>query len=957
MSQATVKISSAPRALPGSGQTATTFVPAQVVATWSWGLQPATALIDWVSASAQPSIVAGAGIEIDVGGHTFYGFTDSVVLRVGSDGSSLMQEFKDNRDYLMWDMVYGAFNLQENKIVNGQYLRRYRHLLPGNYNAGTWNYTNTPYTAAQILNFLFAAGTVETNWNPIYHSLMNNPVYDLDYTNGVKFGQALVDISEKLGLVFTLIGGPYTLQWELKGAGTLPGFPANSDNRRLGTALSGNPTRLRVLGDRNRYECLNCPLEADWGPVWQNFWDFNAFINDIFWNERTEGPVAGPAGSFIAAGTPYASLPNDPDNLVGYALAGARARLLTVGQYAALRDARSNDGEAFRDYRRFQGRSRLNLPVMLYLTEVMFRAFRLPDNFRLRLANGLYADKYSFDIDTRAVVEVTHDPATGQMTALGNGAGGYEIPDSAHNGYAIVQGYQVAQDGFKTLRPEYFNLASWVSGQALWQAAPFTVDDSGAGDQFILFDEPVINSGNLIQQISASGQPQAYPDARPRVALNALATVYVPPVQAALTFLGERFSWVQGTGTRDDVVNVANLNGEYLTGYMLLTPGTSSTPPPGAVPFELQYVDGLTASQKAASYANVLLNGQYYYQNGGYTVQGSNATQLDPVTDRVTVRWDADGGLTEEVDFTNERSRNVTVGFGGVPTLQLEPEREFDRRSQLAALFSGQSELRQQANQLKLQAAILRANPRIAQTLTETFHRLMGLDAPTQTVLIAGGLAGGYGSVAVGTPLFREAGNNNATWPDGSKKFTNPVFVGVAVMHSENSAGGVRVTATGDNGVVQVMLRLQATDAPAPGVPVGLGSDKLARLTLELNPSLAVGTLLDDWSQNQAARVVFTRVRIGTTGGGGFMGEYDQTKSYTAGQTFLISTATTIAGVAVIAGYYGVPPAGTDVNGLPWTGNVPAGPTGNAVPQSPLPSLGASPNDKFYAKLIMPICI
>ena len=95
----------------------------------------------------------------------------------------------------------------------------------------------------------------------------------------------------------------------------------------------------------------------------------------------------------------------------------------------------------------------------------------------------------------------------------------------------------------------------------------------------------------------------------------------------------------------------------------------------------------------------------------------------------------------------------------------------------------------------------------------------------------------------------------------------------------------------------------------------------------------------------------------GGGGGGGFMGEYDPAKSYAAGETFLVSTAQTIASILVIAGYYGVPPATVaDVNGLPWAGFVPANPTGNAVPQSPLPSLGAAPNNVFYAKLIMPFC-
>ena len=91
-----------------------------------------------------------------------------------------------------------------------------------------------------------------------------------------------------------------------------------------------------------------------------------------------------------------------------------------------------------------------------------------------------------------------------------------------------------------------------------------------------------------------------------------------------------------------------------------------------------------------------------------------------------------------------------------------------------------------------------------------------------------------------------------------------------------------------------------------------------------------------------------SQIAAGTgAGGGGFMGEYDKTKPYSAGQTFLITSDTTIAGISVAAGYYGVSPAGTDVLGRTWAGNVPANPTGNAVPQYPLPSSGT-----FYAILI-----
>ena len=93
----------------------------------------------------------------------------------------------------------------------------------------------------------------------------------------------------------------------------------------------------------------------------------------------------------------------------------------------------------------------------------------------------------------------------------------------------------------------------------------------------------------------------------------------------------------------------------------------------------------------------------------------------------------------------------------------------------------------------------------------------------------------------------------------------------------------------------------------------------------------------------------------------GYQGEYNPELPYFAGMTFNISTTTVIAGITVIAGLYGVPPAGTDVNGLPWAGYVPANPgtnggDTNAVPQSPLPALGASPNDTFYADLVIPYC-
>lgn len=87
-------------------------------------------------------------------------------------------------------------------------------------------------------------------------------------------------------------------------------------------------------------------------------------------------------------------------------------------------------------------------------------------------------------------------------------------------------------------------------------------------------------------------------------------------------------------------------------------------------------------------------------------------------------------------------------------------------------------------------------------------------------------------------------------------------------------------------------------------------------------------------------------------GSGGF-DIYDQAKSYTAGDMFVVINQMTIATITVAAGLYGVPSAGVDSQlARTWAGSVPASPTGNAVPQDPLPATGTC-----YALLIVPYCV
>lgn len=815
------------------------FTPAECVCTWSWGLQPATALIDWVSAQQQPAIQPGAQLQIDVagglaaGGHTFYGICKSVVPVFGSDGFSQMQEFVDNRELLQWDKVKAMFNMRDHRIVNGVFIRRYKHILPDDFADMAETYTNEPYSAIQILDFCFGGPDVETPWTRIYHPFLEGPIFELDYTNGRKLGQVLLEISQATGLVFTLQGARYQLVWTAKGVGDLPEFPANSDNRRSGSAMSQNPTRVEVLGDRNFYQILNIDMIPDWLSSWEFFWDFNLFVQDIFANEATEAMING-----IPAGTPYADIDSDNDNNAGYLLARARAQTITVQQYANLRDRRDGAGNAFRDFRKFQNRSRLQMPVALYLSNLLFKAYRFFPGFDFKNTRGNWIGLTSVYLADRLLAQVTHDPATGVMTY------DTELP-SQPNGYAIAQGYSVASDGFKTLHPEYFNPDNWISAQGVWQELPFHIDNSGEGDQFIIFDEPVINTASLIQMDETGRYP----------VLNAGAVVTSPPVRVALTFAAEKFSLVEFTldgqefgNFRDEIVNVSGLNGEYVMTA------------PIATAFELAYADGVTAFAKGEQIATPLLNGQLFYDYGGYHVQGCNGTQLTSMIDRVTVRVNSTG-LTEDVDWTNERSRNVTLGPGGRAYLTLEAEREFDRKAQLAPLLAGQAELRDQANQLRSEAGFLLKHPRISRMLMDTFHLLMGMDSvPDITKLTFDSGVTEGATLSAGTPLFRESDGNNAILPNDASPTTvdDPVFMGVTVVKREPANGPIRTTRTGQGNVVFARVKGPVSNGDA----VGISGQALTYLVT--SPKNAVGNCLDKWTDTS---IRLARVQVSGAGG------------------------------------------------------------------------------------------
>jgi hypothetical protein len=131
---------------------------------------------------------------------------------------------------------------------------------------------------------------------------------------------------------------------------TTAGQPA-TDQVRNGLLVTLNPTWVRVVGDRNLYQILNLALVPDWAPGWEEFWDEQVFLNWVYHHGEAQPGVTFEALPSLN--------PADPENVIGWQLAVARASELAVADVASLRESISSDGAQFLDHRLFGGHARL----------------------------------------------------------------------------------------------------------------------------------------------------------------------------------------------------------------------------------------------------------------------------------------------------------------------------------------------------------------------------------------------------------------------------------------------------------------------------------------------------------------------------------------------------------------------------------------------------------------------
>ena len=785
MSQVILNITAPPRG--SAQQTAAQQVVCQSIrASFAWGGSPATATMVFVQDNA-PNFT-GCQLTLQVGEHYFAGICKSDTVNVSSKGNLREMQFVDMREFLAWDYVYCAFNMPVRRFVGGQWVKMWWHIYPSDFDTYTKTWTTAPLTAAQIVGALFSAPTVHTPWswnltgNGLFPGgLMNQPIYSFDCLQGVRLDAALNDISSRGGLVFTLdpvIGNPYRLVWMRKGYGLIPvlppfGWPSNSDERRIGWALSGNPSRVRVLGERNKYLMLNVPLVPDWNRAWEQFLDPDSLYEDLAANATN------------AQGIPYNNYPNDPEHWQGSNECKARALVITLGEYVDLRNARSGDGDQFADYRKFEGRSRMTMPAALYIEKLVLRAYR-PNVGTVTNAYGQDIDWESISLTDSLLCRVTYDPSTGTMAADPS-----TLADG--NGVGIVQGVALGQDLFQLVQPERINTAFFTAANfgAFWTQVSFQIDDAGENQRFIIFDQPVFTSENLLTTVDGY------------TVMNAQFTLNPAAAQAALTFEMEPYTWWDGEAGRDLCEYVSGLGAEFVGSY-------------GDAQYdEIPFANGQTADEQAQTVGNSLLLGQYFYINGGYKLieaLGSGlGTPLTSIIDRVDVEMSPQG-FFEVVDLTTERQR-----------ANFEPERDLERRTMQNSLFDGQEALQKSARDyLRIAAAVKGMSREQIGLLTDFLNGKFTENTYRKVRFDFDGISAF--TLAAGTPIWGPAVDTSSGAPmdtlmdaPASYDSEHNSFYGVTIRNGEMVTSGmqtVEVQASGE-AVVRVMGPVQ------PGDPLG----------------------------------------------------------------------------------------------------------------------------------------
>lgn len=619
--------------------------------TYSWGGSPASASI---VAKGSSSLSADDPVVLTLGALSFHGKVVSDPIDVtDSEGAKYQFAVVDNRELLKEDIVTCRFNkvviLADNPATPTiDRWKRYEHIYPDDWSAQDRTWTDSPHSAEEILDYLFEAPTLNHSWTREYHDAQDGPVHEIDCNHGKSLLNAVQEVTDAQGLVFTL-DGESTLRWGRKGEDDAP-EPSADDcyDVSSGQSINTNATRITVVGDPDRYQELFIDLEPDWLAAWEAFWIEPLWLAEV---EARFGPFA--------------------DDDAGRAELAAKARTVTVQEYAVEAATPAN----YLDRGKFNGICRAALPAWTYLTKIVWHAYRVPRTYTV---NGIALDNLT--MVENMLIGVEGDLDTGEITV--------KEPDELYPpgaGFIMAKGQQIGIIDPRTQRT--ITEEQLTNAREKW--APCNEFHLDKESYVVVFDDAVFIPGADDEGLFVfpNHEVAGLDDASPLwniVAPNAAATAAPAAVKACLIFDAELFSREYGTGRRATTEYVSGLNF-----HSILDEGANVR--------EITYQDSEGAEDKAEAYADSKITNQVTYAFGGFTRKGAAGTVLNSAMDRVTVSYGT-GGLSERIEYTKERGPS-----------HFTPERELERRETEKDRYPGERKLQQEVRDLLAIAAISRA--------------------------------------------------------------------------------------------------------------------------------------------------------------------------------------------------------------------------------------------------------
>jgi hypothetical protein len=605
----------------------------------AWGQSPGSGTASLVGSFA---ITAGQDFTVTLGGKNINGVVKNPVRETGPDGSYWNVSLVDNREKLNWDPIAASFNIVDTKSVDPDDFgksrkRRYKHVYPDDWHAQEVTYTDNPLTAKQILDKIFAFGELRYHWTYTDHASLAKPVYNIDADAGTTLGNMVQQVLDKLSLLMCLTG-TYQLTFAVKGEGSAPSYGGpNVKEYSAGTAMANNPTAVRIVGDRNLYQDINIALD----PAWNSYWEDYVFEPDLWARVRDLWSMPHGTASERAA-------------------LAAKMRKVTLAEWHL--KTGSDEGD---DYSRFGEVIRMDIPVWVYVNEIVWKAYQIDRDYKI---NDI--DLLSMPLHEGLLARVTASATTGVMSYYQND-GKFELytDDKA---FIIARGQPL--DLSDPAKKEVLDPATHASLALLWTPVQrFRFDPK---NYTVIFEDPIFDPGTgdgalFLSINSGSDLPADHPSKYLAIP-NAAAVLSPAPMKGSFCFAVERYHRDFGSGIRKGINAVPGLSL-----HSLLVSNVYQT--------EIKYDTDpqQSADDKAEKAAASFLAKQQLYASGSVKRLGTVGAALSGQIDRTSITYDT-SGISEVIDYTKERSPSY-----------FESERELERREASDDLFPGMQDNRQ----------------------------------------------------------------------------------------------------------------------------------------------------------------------------------------------------------------------------------------------------------------------